>query len=167
MPKTSRVLASLTLSSLMRHHRSCCFRRFGLAADLDVRVLDAAPSVAVSTEPFTVAVLLVRDDGREVILDKVDLADAAADMMLFVSGSRSLRAEPGTARLDEDAGRSLDEAGLRRFALAKASESSEGVDELLESAVGVLGVDMEGLLCIDLSAAASPRGVVDVLPALL
>lgn len=86
MPSTSRVLASLTLSSLIRHHRLLDFCRLDFALVLGI-LLGFNPAVSE---------LPAREDGFEAILLKVERADAAADRRLLVSISlsRDANADP-------------------------------------------------------------------------
>jgi hypothetical protein len=76
MPSTSRVLASLTLSSLMRHQRACCFRCLDFTT--------AGGRVDASRSFFTALGIAACDD-EEMTLGEFDGGDTLSGFSLTVS----------------------------------------------------------------------------------
>lgn len=137
MPKTSLVFASLTFSSLTRHHLS----------DDGFRFLDRFETLDMTGPGGDELLLVCLGD---VSLESADFVDAATERRLLVSGSFCL---PMTGRLTaprRSAGTLL--GGIGR-------DSKEGVDELPDEAERRSGVEIAGL-CVGLPPSTGvPIGV--------
>ena len=158
MPSTSLVLASLIFSSLIRHQRSLCFRRFAGLAPFVVDGRAAEEVVAVGVAGVLGAGLLERLFLTEFeSFDTVDRAEAATDFKLIASGSRSLREDESSCTEPRPL-----TAGDERGIVSVDTWLTLSMEGLEESAIEVgdirSGVDAFGLGSPDLGTARI-RGV--------
>ena len=145
------MLASFIFSSLIRHHRSGCLRRFNAGAWFGcgprgpraVTVAELLGGLPPSVVPFRLPAL---EDGLDASLDNVDLAETATDLRLLVSMSRSRGAEVWGARWAD---------------LGDKVDSSDGVEESFPDSAAARrsGVDVSGLPCSGVSRTALIWGV--------